>query len=71
APALQAGCRQFDPVIAHHRKASDIIIYLKLFCFLLVKKHTNAVTCRKSMNFGESCQKGGEIWCSFPNLNIP
>ena len=26
APALQAGCRQFDPVIAHHYRYSKFVI---------------------------------------------
>jgi len=35
APALQAGCRQFDPVIAHHQR--KLQINLKAFFFLFFR----------------------------------
>ncbi len=35
APALQAGCRQFEPVIAHKGDSSSLFMRILLMSFLL------------------------------------
>ncbi|MFR8761266.1 MAG: hypothetical protein ACLVFT_00480, partial [Megasphaera lornae] len=39
-PALQAGCRQFDPVIAHHREKTVYVAYNinRFFCIAVCRR---------------------------------
>jgi hypothetical protein len=55
APALQAGCRQFNPVIAHHLLL-DELSYIKYMTIIL-----SLIICFYSFSSMKEAGKGGLI----------
>ena len=48
APALQAGCRQFDPVIVHHKKKQAEACFFLFQLWYTVKYSSNYIYIKES-----------------------